>query len=108
MVVVPLSKLWYPYPITTVFPETTAPPTSTEECLSPQQLTSVVTQKAVGESEVSHLSFVDYRYTRFILNPDTGLFATIRFVHLRCLLLCASINHKLFTLVIGVTRRGQL
>jgi cation-transporting P-type ATPase 13A2 len=77
MVVVPLSKLWYPYPISTVFPERMVASTSTEEPLSPRHVDA---QKDDGESEASHLSLVDYRYIRFVLNPDTGLFVTIRFV----------------------------
>lgn len=83
MVVVPLSKLWYPYPISTVFPETAAALTSTEECFSSQHVSAVDPRKDVGESVdglTSSLNIVDYRYTRFVLNPDTGLFATIRFV----------------------------
>lgn len=31
-------------------------------------------------TSLSELKVVDYRYTRFVLNPENGLFVTIRYV----------------------------
>ncbi|KAJ6587027.1 hypothetical protein DFH09DRAFT_1142340 [Mycena vulgaris] len=62
--------LSYPYPISTVFPSSVADslePTRTTSSLSNQQ-----------PDPLGTLTVVDYRYSRFALDPRTGLFNMIR------------------------------
>ncbi|KAF8590974.1 Ca-transporting ATPase [Ramaria rubella] len=82
IVVVHLTTLSYPYPISTVFPEATSPlPSIGHGVICENDIAAVDTRKGddePGDKLPSSLRLIDYRYVRFVLNPDTGLFATIR------------------------------
>lgn len=110
MVIVPLLNLPYPYPISTVFPvfrEPTVTLAPTDESLP---FSSADVRKDVRESmngSPSHLQVVDYRYTRFVLNPETGLFTTIRYVCLQSSVSdCFSLLQACFV-EIGATQHGK-
>ncbi|KAI8975910.1 Ca-transporting ATPase [Trametes punicea] len=63
----PICRKDYPYPIATVF--STAP--------DPSQLLPAA--RAIRENDkVGMLTYIDYRYNRFALDPRTGLFSMIR------------------------------
>ncbi|KII92069.1 hypothetical protein PLICRDRAFT_103455 [Plicaturopsis crispa FD-325 SS-3] len=70
----PMRVLEYPYHISTVFPGN-APP----ESLSSRPSISAPTKPSIGsEDEISmleELRVIDYRYSRFALDPRNGLFA---------------------------------
>ncbi|KAI0351056.1 Ca-transporting ATPase [Trametes cingulata] len=63
-----LRRIRYPYPITTVF--STAPDPS-------QLLPTARGSRSEGDS-LDTLTYIDYRYNRFALDPRTGLFSMIR------------------------------
>ncbi|KIJ26543.1 hypothetical protein M422DRAFT_192081 [Sphaerobolus stellatus SS14] len=76
ILLVPLAKLYYPYSLSTVFPENQ---TITSQPSLPGTSTPELTQKPSEDDPFApHLAVVDYRYIRFVLNPDTSLFSTIR------------------------------
>lgn len=61
----PVTTIDYPYHISTVFP------TDTES----------VQSNSGGSGILEHLLVVDYRYARFALNPQTGLFSMVKYVY---------------------------
>ena len=65
----PVGKIDYPYPISTVF---STQPDPTQILPNHRSSTSVPV--------LSALTFVDYRYNRFALDPRTGLFSMIQYV----------------------------
>ena len=69
----PIQVLEYPYHISTVFPQTVPVDQGTEAVKPPQDY-------EVRDGMLSHLLIVDYRYTRFAVDPRTGLFNMVRFV----------------------------
>ncbi|GJJ06581.1 hypothetical protein Clacol_000774 [Clathrus columnatus] len=82
IILIRLEKLLYPYPITTIFSElrVLTPYVEDPPLLLPSPTTSR-NNKAHLINELSTplaLTVVDYRYTRYILNPETGLFGTIK------------------------------
>jgi cation-transporting ATPase 13A2 len=68
-----IEVLKYPYHISTVFPQTVPVDQGTEVVKPPQDY-------EVRDGMLSHLLIVDYRYTRFAVDPRTGLFHMVRFV----------------------------
>lgn len=73
----PIQVLRYPYHISTVFSHTA--PVDQTETVKPAR------DYDVRDGMLSHLLVVDYRYTRFAVDPRTGLFHMVRFVSLRIL-----------------------
>ena len=69
----PIQVLEYPYHISSVFPQTVPVDQGTEAVKPPQDYD-------VRDGMLSHLLIVDYRYTRFAVDPRTGLFHMVRFV----------------------------
>lgn len=69
----PLRTLNYPYDISTVFPERV-------DLSSDGRLSDGSTPKPIA-GPLGKLTVVDYRYTRFALDPRTGLFVMIKWVH---------------------------
>lgn len=82
----PLRTLVYPYHTTSVFPAVVPAgqviPASTSSPTSSINKSngSVVLD---GDNVLEHLVIVDYRYSRFVLDPRTGLFGIIRSVEYR-------------------------
>ena len=70
----PIQKLKYRYPITTVFPETT--PITPVELVMPSN-----EEYDVKDGRLSNLLVIDYRYNRLAVDPRTGLFAMVRYLH---------------------------
>ncbi|KAI0766872.1 Ca-transporting ATPase [Trametes elegans] len=64
----PIGRVDYPYPLHTVFPTT---PDTTQLLPAARVSQGVV-------SDLGTLTYVDYRYNRFALDPRTGLFSMIR------------------------------
>ncbi|KAJ7497400.1 hypothetical protein FB451DRAFT_1211342 [Mycena latifolia] len=62
----------YPYPISTVFP-----PSSVADALEPSRSSSSSVNNQQPDT-LGSLTIVDYRYSRFALDPRTGLFNMIR------------------------------
>jgi cation-transporting ATPase 13A2 len=73
VMLLPIQALEYPYHISTVFPQTVPLDQGTEVVIPPQDY-------GVRDGMLSHLLIVDYRYTRFAVDPRTGLFHMVRFV----------------------------
>jgi len=73
MMLLPIQVLKYPYHISTVFPHT-APIDQGTEAVGPAK------DYDVRDGMLSRLLVVDYRYTRFAVDPRTGLFHMVRFV----------------------------
>jgi cation-transporting P-type ATPase 13A2 len=73
VVLLPIQVLEYPYHISSVFPQT-IPVDQGTEAVKPSH------DYDVRDGMLSHLLIVDYRYTRFAVDPRTGLFHMIRFV----------------------------
>lgn len=72
----PVCNLTYPYDISTVFP---GPVVIDPETASSALSSSFINRgDETGVQEI--LTIVDYRYSRFVLDPRTGLFSMIRFV----------------------------
>ena len=71
----PIQVLEYPgpYHISTVFSQT-VPVNQGTEAVKPLQ------DYDVRDGMLSHLLFVNYRYTRFAVDPRTGPFHMVRFV----------------------------
>ena len=69
----PMQVLDYPYHISTVFPQSVPIDQGTEVVNPPKDY-------EVRDGMLSHLLIVDYRYTRFAVDPRTGLFHMVRFV----------------------------
>lgn len=70
----PVQKLNYRYPITTVFPETVPSVPGTET------ITPAFEDLSVKDGLLHNLIVIEYRYNRFAVDPRTGLFAMVRFV----------------------------
>ncbi len=70
----PIQKLNYRYPITTVFPETIPSVPGTETIIPTNG------DFNVKDGFLHNLLVLDYRYNRFAVDPRTGLFAMVRFV----------------------------
>ncbi|KAF8894948.1 Ca-transporting ATPase [Gymnopilus junonius] len=68
----PIRALQYPYHISTVFPQTLPVIPGTEAQKLPSQ------NYNVKDGFLEYLLIVDYRHTRFALDPRTGLFSMIR------------------------------
>lgn len=66
-----IRTLDYPYPISTVFPF----PAAASDLLEPTTSPSLDNQQL---DPLGSLTIVDYRYSRFALDPRTGLFSMIR------------------------------
>lgn len=73
IILLPIQVLKYPYHISTVFPQT-VPVDQGTEAVKPAK------DYEVRDGMLSHLLVVDYRYTRFAVDPRTGLFNMVRFV----------------------------
>ena len=73
VMLLPIQVLEYPYHISTVFPPTVPMDHETEAVRPPPDY-------EVRDGMLSHLLIVDYRYTRFAVDPRTGLFHMVRFV----------------------------
>ena len=73
VMLLPIQALDYPYHVSTVFPQTIPLDQGTEAVIPPQDYD-------VRDGMLSHLLIVDYRYTRFAVDPRTGLFHMVRFV----------------------------
>jgi len=71
----PIQKLIYRYPITTVFPET-IPSVPGTEILIPRNR-----DFGVKDGFLHNLLVIDYRYNRLAVDPRTGLFSMVRFVN---------------------------
>ena len=68
----PIRVLDYPYPISTVFQSTIA--------ITPGQTLLKPSSEDYDEASglLKQLLIVDYRYTRFAVDPRTGLFTLVR------------------------------
>jgi cation-transporting P-type ATPase 13A2 len=76
----PFQTLNYPYPISTVFPasaEVTNDEPSARDRLA-LSLPKSNSYATLDTGVLNTLRFVDYRYSRFALDPRTGLFSVIR------------------------------
>jgi cation-transporting ATPase 13A2 len=74
----PMRELEYPHPLSTVFKSETESTSSRRP--------SVTSKSVMGSQDdemLETLRVVDYRYSRFALNPRTGLFAPVRCVVFR-------------------------
>ena len=89
----PVAHMDYPYSIASVF--STAP--------DPSQLLP----KYRPSLTIGSLTYVDYRYNRFALDPRTGLFGMIRYVSSGSLWFMISHYSTYLTLGIGETRHGR-
>ena len=79
----PLHTLDYPYHITSVFPAVVSPdqvtPLSTSSSASrSNKLNGGVASH--GDDTLGRLLVVDYRYSRFALDPRTGFFSMVKLV----------------------------
>src|SRR6267154_1774940 len=85
MALFPLQHIKYPYHVSTVFP---SPALDSNGRLNNSRRPSVSSARKPGDdldSEVQMLDtllVVDYRYSRFALDPRTGLFDMIRYIFL--------------------------
>ena len=82
-----LQTLDYPYDLSTVFPNVADPSVRLPLSRRPSR-----SQLQNGNGEASHklgtLVVVDYRYTRFALDPRTGLFSAVKYVPLYVSIKC--------------------
>ncbi|KAL7423997.1 hypothetical protein Q5752_001582 [Cryptotrichosporon argae] len=87
--IVPMQIIAYPYPLSTVFPRSTAPTAEASRATSvrgvapdPRGAKDLVPDLERGqttwEETMGFLKIVDYRYTRFALDPATGQWVMIR------------------------------
>ncbi|KAG5648535.1 hypothetical protein DXG03_003146 [Asterophora parasitica] len=75
----PLRSLEYPYHITTVFPSSVPIDQVTTSAVLSSIFTKSQTNGIISEDDtLQRLLVVDYRYSRFALDPRSGLFAMIR------------------------------
>ncbi|CAA7259088.1 unnamed protein product [Cyclocybe aegerita] len=72
IMLLPIRSLKYPYPITTVFPQT-IPIVDGMETIIPSNK-----DYELKDGFIKHLLVTDYRYTRFAVDPRTGLFNMVR------------------------------
>jgi cation-transporting P-type ATPase 13A2 len=75
-----LQSLTYPYPLSTVFPLSSR--TSRNDSMNRRLSVSPLrtTRLLDSRDDTCHiLRFLDYRYARYILDPQTGLFGGIRY-----------------------------
>jgi cation-transporting P-type ATPase 13A2 len=76
----PLHTLAYPYPITSVFPAVVP----TDQVIPASNLSSTSSLNKLNggpdDNILERLLIVDYRYSRFALDPRTGLFSIVRLV----------------------------
>lgn len=77
----PLRTLAYPYHTTSVIPA--AVPAGQLIPASTSSPTSSLNKSNGKDDVLEHLVIVDYRYSRFVLDPRTGLFGIIRSVEYR-------------------------
>ncbi|KAH9851454.1 Ca-transporting ATPase [Lenzites betulinus] len=63
----PISRIPYPYPVSTVI---STPP-------DPTQLLPAARAGRIGSNPLGTVTYVDYRYNRFALDPRTGLFTLV-------------------------------
>jgi len=82
----PLQTLVYPYHIKTVFPSVVPP----DQVIPASSLSSTSSLNKINGGPISrddgalkYLTIVDYRHTRFVLDPRTGLFSMVRLVWCR-------------------------
>ncbi|KAF8530457.1 hypothetical protein BU17DRAFT_36097 [Hysterangium stoloniferum] len=78
LVVVALSRIPYPYPMSTVFPDSSLLSIPTPDSALLLEPDSPSGPARNDPETAGQLTVVDYRYTRFILNTEVGLFTTIR------------------------------
>lgn len=76
----PIQKVQYRHPITTVFPET-IPIVPGMEFITPSN-----EEYDAKDGQLSNLLVIDYRYNRLAVDPRTGLFAMVRYLHYLLLL----------------------
>jgi cation-transporting ATPase 13A2 len=74
---IPVRTIKYPYRISTVFGATVTETSFPER--GPMTILQKLGETADGEM-LDHLCIVDYRYSRFALDPRTGLFSMIRYL----------------------------
>ncbi|KAH0589002.1 hypothetical protein H2248_004780 [Termitomyces sp. 'cryptogamus'] len=75
----PVQSWGYPYPITTVFPSSVAiDQVNTSTILSQIFSLSKANGLIAEDNNLGRLLVVDYRYSRFALDPRTGLFNMVR------------------------------
>lgn len=75
----PLQTLHYPYPLSTVFPSLPEVLNDRPSNGQPSNSPSKVNRDVESQDDIlGTLQFVDYRYSRFALDPRTGLFCVIR------------------------------
>lgn len=105
----PLQTLSYPYPISTVFSSLTEESLKSQKqsrrssvSSTPQVQNGVTT----GDQILETLRVVDYRYSRFALDPRTGLFGMTRLIFLPATVFATSYRFTNMHTEIGVIRRG--
>lgn len=88
--IIPLNIISYPYPLSSVFPEIASVPPSAGPGSRAESRTGshaemalpitgdVELGKTTWEEKTGHLKVMEYRYTRFALNPVTGKWCMIR------------------------------
>jgi cation-transporting ATPase 13A2 len=84
---VPLQDLTYRYPISTVFPlsfETAANGASSDSRPLPSPIPKQNGAAALEDTMLENLRFLDYRYSRFALDPRTSLFRMLTYVPSLC------------------------
>ena len=76
----PILILKYPYPTSTAFPAAVEDHNSQRLSRVPST-SSLFKANGIGEHQMlEELIVVDYRYSRFILDPRTGLFRMLRYM----------------------------
>ncbi|KAL0571147.1 hypothetical protein V5O48_010802 [Marasmius crinis-equi] len=98
----PVKILDYPYPI-----HTALPPVASDGLSTPTSNASDDTYD-VESKILRKLLVVDYRYTRFILDPRTGLFSVLRLVIRLCTVSSADFATLLHLTESGATQRARL
>jgi cation-transporting ATPase 13A2 len=71
----PMKELEYPYPVFTAFRVDSSSVSSRRPSVISKTNTS---SQAEDEEVLEKLTVVDYRYSRFALDPRTGLFSSVR------------------------------
>lgn len=77
----PVRVLRYPYPLSTVFPQAEAGATPRRSSISslPQPGNGGMQHE---DDLLDKLLVLDYRYSRYVLDPRSGLFSMVRFVNI--------------------------